>query len=183
MLSFRSIGKPMPLKRHRLTRGKRMYDPSHQDKKNWMKSVKQYHPIKPLESVLELKIIFFFRRPKSHYGTGKNSEILRKNAPKYMNRTPDIDNLVKFYLDAMNGIFFKDDRQIISLISEKRYCDAIPGEKDKPGYVDIYIKDIENPDSKIYTQIDCIKDNSINTQIDDYDFLESETDSDSLTIN
>ena len=33
----------------------------------------------------------------------------------------DVDNLVKFYMDAMNGIFYFDDAQIVSLHATKVY--------------------------------------------------------------
>lgn len=37
---------------------------------------------------------------------------------------PDIDNLEKFVLDFLNGIVFQDDKQVISLKSEKLYSDT-----------------------------------------------------------
>ena len=37
------------------------------------------------------------------------------------NIKPDIDNLVKFYLDAANGILWQDDKQIIELNVIKKY--------------------------------------------------------------
>ncbi len=37
------------------------------------------------------------------------------------NTKPDIDNLVKFYLDCANGILFSDDRMIIHLTASKAY--------------------------------------------------------------
>ena len=46
--------------------------------------------------------------------------------------TPDVDNVAKFYLDALNGKAFVDDRQIVRLEATKRY-----GEMDA---VDIRIK-------------------------------------------
>ena len=36
-------------------------------------------------------------------------------------KKPDIDNIVKIVLDAMNGIAFKDDTQITKLQVEKLY--------------------------------------------------------------
>ena len=36
-------------------------------------------------------------------------------------KKPDIDNIVKIILDAMNGIAFKDDTQITKLNVEKTY--------------------------------------------------------------
>ena len=34
---------------------------------------------------------------------------------------PDTDNIVKLYLDALNGFAYNDDNQITSLIVQKRY--------------------------------------------------------------
>lgn len=34
---------------------------------------------------------------------------------------PDIDNLVKTYLDALTGVFYKDDSQVVSVHAIKRY--------------------------------------------------------------
>jgi Holliday junction resolvase RusA-like endonuclease len=36
-------------------------------------------------------------------------------------KKPDIDNIVKAYLDSMNGIVYKDDTQVISLHATKVY--------------------------------------------------------------
>lgn len=36
-------------------------------------------------------------------------------------KKPDIDNVIKAYLDSMNGIVYDDDTQVVSLHSTKRY--------------------------------------------------------------
>lgn len=36
-------------------------------------------------------------------------------------KKPDIDNIIKAYLDAMNGIVYKDDTQVVSLHATKVY--------------------------------------------------------------
>ena len=64
------------------------------------------------------------RRPKSHYGTGRNKDILKErfqNIP--CTKKPDIDNLIKFVLDALQGDngFFIDDSQVVSIFAEKEY--------------------------------------------------------------
>ena len=41
-------------------------------------------------------------------------------------KKPDIDNIAKTYLDAMNGVIFKDDTQVIDLHIKKVYS-AVPG--------------------------------------------------------
>jgi Holliday junction resolvase RusA-like endonuclease len=37
---------------------------------------------------------------------------------------PDIDNNVKLVCDSMNGLFWQDDAQIVSLTMKKRYSDT-----------------------------------------------------------
>lgn len=39
-------------------------------------------------------------------------------------KKPDIDNLVKYYLDVMNDLIFNDDRQVTELWCEKIYSDT-----------------------------------------------------------
>ena len=64
--------------------------------------------------VLVESMIFVFPRPKSHYGTRKNAHVIKKSAPKYADSIlKDIDNLEKFYLDAMNGVVYMSDKQIV----------------------------------------------------------------------
>lgn len=49
----------------------------------------------------------------------------RKGAPAYPH--PDVDNLVKGVLDALNGYAYQDDRQVVRLSCGKRW--ARPGEE------------------------------------------------------
>ena len=39
---------------------------------------------------------------------------------------PDLDNIVKLYADAFNGVIWRDDSQVVRVVSEKRYSDR-PG--------------------------------------------------------
>ena len=52
------------------------------------------------------------------------AEYVKKNAPKFNDKIPDIDNLAKFVLDAMNGVFYKDDKQICQLHCSKNYTEG-----------------------------------------------------------
>lgn len=118
-LFFTIHGNPKALKRHRLTRGNRVYDPSAQDKKDWMLNAQDFCPQNPFTEALEVELEFTMPRAKSHFGSGKNSNILKPSAPKCHLQKPDLDNLVKFVLDAMNGHFYKDDSQIVSIKCSK----------------------------------------------------------------
>ena len=38
-------------------------------------------------------------------------------------KKPDLDNIAKAILDSLNGIAYKDDSQIVSLLISKKYSD------------------------------------------------------------
>lgn len=67
----------------------------------------------------ELHVRFFLPRPKSHYGTGRNSELVKPSAPVVPHQ--DIDNLLKGAMDAASGILYCDDKQVVRVTSEKAY--------------------------------------------------------------
>ena len=45
------------------------------------------------------------------------------NDEEYPTTKPDVDNVVKGVLDALNGIVFEDDKQVVDLCVIKRYSD------------------------------------------------------------
>lgn len=61
---------------------------------------------------ITLGCIFFFERPKSHYRTGANSIEWKHSAPIHHTQKPDLDNLIKFVKDCLNGIAWVDDCQV-----------------------------------------------------------------------
>tara|TARA_Y100001963_G_scaffold72041_1_gene100136 strand:- start:4481 stop:4885 length:405 start_codon:yes stop_codon:yes gene_type:complete len=121
MIEFILKEQPHSQKRHRSTRTGRMYDPSAKDKKKTQQKMLEFKPKELLATELLIKIIFTFKRPKSHYRTGKSSHILKTNQPEYHSFTPDIDNCCKYYMDCMNKMFYVDDSQICMLQAEKYY--------------------------------------------------------------
>jgi Holliday junction resolvase RusA-like endonuclease len=115
-IDFYIQGVPKALKRHRMTRGGRVYDPSSTDKKLWMDQALPFCPTKALQGALNVELQFVMPRPKAHF---KTNGLLKPQAPKHHLHTPDLDNLVKFVLDAMYGEFYDDDSQIISITCSK----------------------------------------------------------------
>jgi len=77
----------------------------------------------PWKVPVQVSCTFFFPRPKAHFGTGRNAETLRPSAPKRPAGKPDIDKLVRAVLDAMTGIVFSDDSQVVALDAMKLYAD------------------------------------------------------------
>jgi len=60
-------------------------------------------------------------RPKNHFRSGKNSHLLKDDAPAIPTGKPDIDNVLKGVMDAMTGIVYADDKQVFSAYPEKFY--------------------------------------------------------------
>ena len=120
MIQFLVDIKPKPQQRHR-SNGRFQYDPSSKDKQDFLFLVKQYAPPKPIMGIIEMDITFCYKRPASHFIMKNKQKVLKENAPFFKIGRPDVDNLAKFYLDAMQGTFYKDDSQVVSLRANKLY--------------------------------------------------------------
>jgi Holliday junction resolvase RusA-like endonuclease len=119
MIRIVKEGKPMSQKRHRHTsRGAfvRTYDPMSNDKKEFVEYVQSKYDIEKIEGMIDVMIVADFPIPKS-YSKKKKETLNKQMRPK----KPDVDNIAKFYLDALNGVLYDDDAQIVSLSVIKRY--------------------------------------------------------------
>lgn len=95
----------------------RMYDPatSRDWKRTVLAQVLERKPPSPAEGPLTMDLVFELRRPKS--------------APKRVQHPttrPDLDNLLKAIKDALRGVVYRDDSQIVALTATKKYGQA-PG--------------------------------------------------------
>ena len=118
------LGDPKPQKRHRhvkMGNFTRTYDPSSADKKNFLSIVQNNAPHEPFSCPLAVSLRFYFSRPKGHYKSGKNSHLLKDNVPIHHISRPDVDNLTKFVMDAMNKVYWRDDSIIAECTITKRY--------------------------------------------------------------
>jgi len=80
---------------------------------------------------MRIGLVFWFARPASHYGTKNGITYLKANAPAHpvSARLGDIDKLSRAVLDALTGVAYLDDRQVIQLEATKAYIkeqDASP---------------------------------------------------------
>jgi len=78
----------------------------------------KYPRFKMLENRVEVRIVAYFSIPKATKEIEKNKMLQNQISPT---KKPDIDNIVKIILDAMNKFAFKDDTQITKLSVEKQY--------------------------------------------------------------
>lgn len=66
---------------------------------------------------VELVVRFYVPRPKSHYG----AKGLRPVAPSYPTVAPDVTKLLRAVEDALKGIVWRDDSQVVIQHAWKRY--------------------------------------------------------------
>ena len=97
MIKFSIPGRPKALKRHRTRHGK-SYDPSSEDKRVFAIHCNHHRPKEPLDFPLHVYLQFHFKNHQSE---------------------PDIDNCIKFVFDALNKIFWKDDKCIYRVTAVK----------------------------------------------------------------
>lgn len=69
---------------------------------------------------LAVDIIAFYEVPKS-YSKKKKREML--DGQLYPTKKPDIDNIAKCVLDALNKLAYRDDTQVVKLHMEKHYAE------------------------------------------------------------
>ena len=80
----------------------------------------KYRKINPLEKRIKVTIQAYFSIPQNTNKTQKE-EMLKGNISP--TKKPDIDNIAKIVLDALNKLAFKDDNQITKLNLEKIYSE------------------------------------------------------------
>ena len=111
MLELEVLGQPIAQPRHRCSRG-RMYIPANHQIHAYKASITLAGQLvmqgrRPLEGAVHVRVGFYLQAPK-------------RPAHKYPSAS-DIDNLEKAVFDSLNGIFWKDDRQIVAVLATKEY--------------------------------------------------------------
>jgi Holliday junction resolvase RusA-like endonuclease len=109
---------PFAKKRHRWANG-HTYDPMAKQLKQVRELLKYEYDGSPLALPCRVYIIAAFKRPQSHF----NKSGLKPSAPTEHIQKPDADNILKFYLDAGNGVLWEDDKYITRATCEKIWRD------------------------------------------------------------
>ena len=110
--------------------GKVSMVPANKKQKPWMAIVRSYAQdayAGPLfRGAIQLECKFYLPRPKGHYGTGKNADRLKPSAPAYPVGKPDCTKLLRAAEDALKGVIWHDDAQVVKQVNSKNYGDQ-PG--------------------------------------------------------
>jgi Holliday junction resolvase RusA-like endonuclease len=112
-------GDPVGKQRPRFSRG-RTYTPKKTvdyERLIAAKALSAMAPAIPVETSVAIFIWINHAIPASYSKKRKEACLNGLEFPK----KPDLDNVAKLYLDAMNGIVYKDDVQVIKLRVSKRY--------------------------------------------------------------
>jgi Holliday junction resolvase RusA-like endonuclease len=75
----------------------------------------------PWDGPLGLAVTFTLRRPKGHFGTGRNARKLKKSAVPRPITKPDATKLLRAIEDALSGVVWTDDAQVVEQLATKRY--------------------------------------------------------------
>lgn len=79
-----------------------------------------------LQGAVAARCVFHLPRPQGHFGTGSKASQLRNSAPEHPAGKPDIDKLLRVVFDAMTGIVFHDDAQVVAIQAIKVYATDHP---------------------------------------------------------
>lgn len=112
--------------------GSVFYRPASKHASTWRASVRLFavqamkaeSGFKPYEGPVSILCEFLLARPKSH---SNSKGVLKPNAPIYPCKDPDLTKLVRGVEDALNGLVWKDDNQVVRQSNVKRYTDGTPG--------------------------------------------------------
>jgi Holliday junction resolvase RusA-like endonuclease len=77
---------------------------------------------------VRVDITYLIARPRYHFGTGRNANVLKPNAPTWVDKKPDRDKLDRATCDALtsSGVI-RDDAQIVAGETEKKYANGPTG--------------------------------------------------------
>ena len=85
--------------------------------KSWQQEVRAAaaaaHDGPLLEGPVELFLLVNLVRPQVHFGTGGNSRKLKPSAPVYPASKPDLLKIARGIEDALTGLIYRDDAQIV----------------------------------------------------------------------
>lgn len=129
---FTVPGKPEPLRRHRAgIRGGRVAtfdDPrngQYADRIRW--AWRDTGGINLGTQPVVLVVRAYFARPAGHWTTkGALSKAGHRNP--YMTRRPDLDNILKAFMDALNGLAWVDDSRVIGFAGSCKKWTSHPDE-------------------------------------------------------
>jgi Holliday junction resolvase RusA-like endonuclease len=117
-------GEPVAKARPRMTRGGHVYTPHKTiDAENAIRKAWQEEGGREIRGPVSISCWFYLETPKSW---SKARKALAEDGEILPEKVPDIDNLLKTVLDALNGLAFPDDKEVCRISAIKKYSEK-PG--------------------------------------------------------
>lgn len=125
MIKFRVLGRPGPSgsKSGFIKNGKVVMAPASKYQKPWKDSVRwafmgsEFYRMIPFDKGVEVAIEFVCRRPDGQYkANGQPNPKTYRKYP-YKRTLGDVDKLVRATNDALEGLVFKNDKQVVKQIN------------------------------------------------------------------
>jgi len=111
---------PVPASRPRVTRWSTYFPKRYTEFKKTMEVATGNTPFIPFENSIYAQFDFFVGMPKSWSKKKKNLKI-----GTYCDNNSDIDNYCKAIMDSLNGVYYKDDKQIV-MIKARMFWTSTP---------------------------------------------------------
>ena len=115
---FKVNGQPKGKGKPRFTKNGHVYTP--ESTRIYEEEIKLRYKEKFKNEMLDGNIaveVFINKKPASYLGIKKYNKLLGK----YCNIKPDTDNVVKAVLDALNGVAYADNKNVVEIYAVKKY--------------------------------------------------------------
>lgn len=116
---FKVNGQPKGKRIPRFTKNGHVYTP--ESTRIYEEEIKIRYKEKYKNEMLDGNIaveVFINKKPASYLGIREYNKLLGK----YCNIKPDTDNVVKAVLDALNGVAYADDKNVVEIYAVKKYA-------------------------------------------------------------
>lgn len=131
MYEFVVLGVPVPQgSKNARVYGKRaiLYDVKSKELRAWRGKVRaegmdwmNRNSIAPVSlDAVSMRILFQFPEPSSYRTKGGHPSSKYR---RHYNKKPDVDKLTRAILDALTGVFYKDDSRVVEIDSKKVFGD------------------------------------------------------------
>jgi Holliday junction resolvase RusA-like endonuclease len=127
LISFTVYGRPQPAgskRAFKLPSGQTVVTDANKNAKPWKQEVASAAAgltDELLQGPLDLEVVFYLQRPRGHFGQGRNAGIIKPSAPEFPTTKPDATKMLRAIEDALTGVLWRDDAQIVRQVVEKRY--------------------------------------------------------------
>lgn len=74
---------------------------------------------------VRVRMVVMVLRPKTHFVAGRQDRGLKPSAPRWPASAPDLDKLQRSIGDALQGVLWRDDSQISTWLSMRRFAEEV----------------------------------------------------------